>query len=158
MQNVGAPKEILSHIVAVQKFFRDHHKSMAYLSAKDGRPSLKPQLPNETRWTSHDACLQTFVHNHSFYVEIRDELGDEKVNGVPVFPQHIIRFIDNRLLLVEARHLLETFKTLKAALDVFQSDSATLGDATYQWIRLSSDEELHEDLKNEINRRFRQVF
>ena len=76
-------------------------------------------------------CLQTFLHNHLLYVEIRDERVDEKVNGFPVFTQdrniyiyNIVRFIDNRLLLVEARHLLETFKT---ALDVFQSDSAILG-------------------------------
>lgn len=153
-ENVSAPEAIMDPIIAIQRFFREHHKPMGYLHEKNG---VKPQLPNKTRWSSHEACLETFIHNHPLFLAIRDEHGDEIVSGKPVFPQNIIRFLDNRLLFVEAKNMLEILRSVKKAMLVFQSDSSTFGDAVHEWIRLSCDEHIPMATRQEIERRFRQV-
>lgn len=154
VENAGAPPDILSSINAVQRFFREHHYPMALLTQKGG---VKPQLPNDTRWSSHEACLETFSRNHALYAEIRDQEGEKKINGRPVIPATIVRFIDNRLLLVEARHLLEIFSILKESMNVFQDDQSTLGDATHHWLKLCNDERLPSATCEEVKSRFKDV-
>lgn len=47
VESSATPACILSSIVAISKYFRDHHEPAALLKEQGG---LIPQLPNSTRW------------------------------------------------------------------------------------------------------------
>lgn len=61
---------IIKHVIEVQKHFRNVHQARGWLEEKAGPV---PQLPNDTRWNSHLACIKTFVSNYPKYVEICSE-------------------------------------------------------------------------------------
>lgn len=64
------PKTVLKHIIEIQKFFRNHHQPLGLVKDKKGKI---PQLPNETRWNSLIACVDTFIENYSIYRDILSE-------------------------------------------------------------------------------------
>ncbi|KAB7500239.1 hypothetical protein Anas_10995, partial [Armadillidium nasatum] len=64
------PNSILKYIIQIQKFFRNHHQPHGWLKEKGG---LMPQIPNDTRWNSQQACINTFIQNYYKYVEIANE-------------------------------------------------------------------------------------
>ncbi|RXG72065.1 hypothetical protein Avbf_00958 [Armadillidium vulgare] len=45
-----------------------------WLREKGGK---KPQLPNDTRWNSQCACVDTFIQNFPLYIEIRNKHSAE---------------------------------------------------------------------------------
>jgi hypothetical protein len=94
-----------------------------------------PQLPNETRWNSQVACLETYKKNHHLYLEIRGEKMDE-------IPANIGKIIDNIGLLREANHLLDQMKIFGSSLDTLQGDSCHLSDAVHIWLSLLKNPEL----------------
>lgn len=63
-----APPDIMNHMTEVQKYFHNHHRPSAWL--KDSAGSVKPELPEETRWKSQLICLDTFPTNRSRYKQI----------------------------------------------------------------------------------------
>jgi hypothetical protein len=143
VESNATPSSIMASIVSVNKFFQDHHQPMQMLKAKGG---LMPQLPNQTRWTSQRAALLTFIENHQKMLEIRDE-------NKSLFKPEIKRFLDNRLLLVEVRNMIQQLDCVSCALNIFQSDKSDLSQCVLWWLKLMNDEDLHEDLRDEVKRR-----
>jgi hypothetical protein len=123
---------ILKHVVEAQKYFRNVHMAHGLLKGKGG---CMPQLPNETRWNSQVACLETYKKNHHIYLEIRGEKMDE-------IPASIGKIIDNIGLLREANHLLDQIKIFGSSLDALQSDCCHLSDAVHIWLSLMKNPEL----------------
>ena len=68
-----------------------------------------PQLPNETRWNSQVACVETYVTNYQVHLEIQGEHSD--------VPANIGKIVDNVGIYREAQNLLALLKLLEAALD-----------------------------------------
>lgn len=63
-------KTVLKDLVELQKYFRNVHQAHGWLREKNG---LMPQIPNETRWSSHFECVETFVTNYHLYRQISTE-------------------------------------------------------------------------------------
>ena len=74
IEKEASPKTVISHVVECQKFYRNHHQPQGWLREKGG---LKPQIPNDTRWSSWIATLETFLKNYKIYHEICIEHSDE---------------------------------------------------------------------------------
>ena len=123
---------ILKQVVEVQKYFRNVHMAHGLLKEK-GR--CMPQLPNETRWNSQVACIETYQKNYNFYVKIYGEKMED-------FPANIGRIIEKIAIKHEASRLLSQMKKLGIALGKMQSDSCHLSDAVHIWHSLIKDEEL----------------
>lgn len=70
LEQAVSPKQVLSHIAEIQKFFRNNHRAHGLLQQLNG---LMPQLPNETRWNSQNACLDTFLKNYYKYQQIAED-------------------------------------------------------------------------------------
>nr|XP_047143694.1 uncharacterized protein LOC124817525 [Hydra vulgaris] len=102
-----SPKSIVKHIIAIHKYFRNHHQPHGWLLEKGG---LMPQLPNDTRWNSQLDCLQTYISNHSLYVDIRDEHMES-------IDPSIGSLIDNLSIQREAINLYAQLKIVGVALD-----------------------------------------
>lgn len=113
---------IIKHIVEVQKYFRNVHQARGWLDEKGG---VVPQLPNETRWNSHFATVETFISNYSKYIEIQVEQND--------LSPSITKIISNVMILREANNLLKQMTVVGTALDKLQSDSTYLADAVEIW-------------------------
>ena len=62
------PSQVISQVVEVNKYLRNHHVPGALLSEIPG--SVKPQLPAETRWNSQLKCIETFIRNRPFMMLI----------------------------------------------------------------------------------------
>ena len=141
------PAPVIKHVKEVNKYFRNHHKPSAWL--KDCPGSVKPQLPGETRWKSQMTCIDTFLTNRPFYMQICDHHEDEidaaiskKVRDVNIFRN--------------ARDLKLQLKPIADAIDVCQSDNTSIADACNVWLELSE----HKDLqphKTVIDRRLKQT-
>ena len=112
VESAATPRAVLSPIVVVAKFFRDHHKPAALLKEAGGRI---PQLPNSTKWTSQRKCLSTFVKNYELYGTIIDS-GDISI------PDNIKNFVNNLDLVGEAKHMLAQLNHVAAVLNTFQDD------------------------------------
>ncbi|GBL79180.1 hypothetical protein AVEN_92419-1 [Araneus ventricosus] len=63
-----SPAAIIKHVVEMQKYFKNHHQPAGWL--KELPDSIKPQLPNETRWNSQTQCISTFIKNRLAYLNI----------------------------------------------------------------------------------------
>ena len=121
-----SPRTVLSHIVEVQKYFRNHHQPQGWLREKGG---LKPQIPNDTRWNSQNACVDTFLENFPKYHEICIDNSDE-------IPLNIFGILNNAGLHMEAMNLSKQLKLVSSTLDRFQKDDCTLGEAVHAWYKL----------------------
>lgn len=121
----------LKHIVEVQKYFRNVHQARGWLDEKGG---AVPQLPNDTRWNSHFATVETFVSNYAKYVEIQVAHED--------FSPPIARLISNVTILRAANNLLKQMTVIGRALDKLQSDSTYLADAVEIWFDVTECKEL----------------
>ena len=142
-------KSIMKHIVEVQKFFRNVHVAHGLLKEKGGK---QPQLPNDTRWNSDIACLETFKANHALYVEVRTEFLEKEIS----MPDNVARNIDNIGLLREAGRLLDQVKKFGIALDQLQSETCTISDACHVWYGLLKDDDL-EQFRQAISARFKEA-
>ena len=88
-------RTVISKIVEVQKYFRNHHQPAGWLREKNG---VKPQLPNATRWNSQNACIDTFLTNYQMLLEISMEKKSE-------LEKNIVAIIKNAAVYKEAMHL-----------------------------------------------------
>ena len=135
---------VKANVVAVQKYFRDHHKAIGLLKELGG---IIPQLPNETRWTSQRACYSTFLRNLSIYFEISNKIND--------MPTNISNLIKNRMLQNEAQIMLTTLDKVTAALNVMQSDSTNIGTAVALWLKLINDLSIPQHVRDSLESRFK---
>lgn len=126
------PNTLIKQIVEIQKFFRNHHQPHAWLKEKNG---LMPQLPCETRWNSHNACLNSFISNYSLYAQIKLE---HLTNGD--FDSRISNLLGNVGLYSEAVHLSEQLNVLTNALNLLQSDKTTIAISLDIWYDLLDSE------------------
>ena len=101
-------------------------------------------------WLSHREFLETFLSNYDFYLKIRDD-------DPTLFPQNMKRILDNRQIREGAVHMLSQLDIVSQSLNLMQSDSSNLGDATNTWIMLSSSPALSEDLKLAVKLRMKKT-
>lgn len=130
---------IVKHIIKDQKHFRNVHQARGWLEEKGG---LVPQLPNDTRWNSHLACIKMFVSNYPKYVQIFSEQDCSS---------QITKVLDNVGILREANNLLKQLTFIGTSLDKLQSDSTFLADAVEIWQDVVECEDL-EHYKDEFLR------
>lgn len=135
LENDVSNDDIMKHITETQKYFRNVHLAHGLLKDKGG---CQPQIPNETRWNSGIACLETYLKNHHIYFEIRTEF---LATGVGM-PANVAKTIDNVGLLREGGRLLDQMKKFGVALDQLQSEKCSIGDACHIWYGLLDDDEL----------------
>ena len=91
----------MKHIKEVNKQFHNHHKLSSLLSThKDSQYKL--QLPGDTQWKSQLVCLNTFIKNCSFYVQISQDHEEEFDN--PSFRRYKI-IISSAVLDIQLGHL-----------------------------------------------------
>ncbi|KAB7498582.1 hypothetical protein Anas_06360 [Armadillidium nasatum] len=121
------PNSVLKYVIQIQKFFRNHHQPHGWLKEK----GLMPQIPNDTRWNSQQACINTFIQNYHKYVEIANE---DKLE------MSITNILSNPSLYREAQHLQKQVDVVSKALD--KSDTATLSIAVNEWLVLLESEVL----------------
>ncbi|CAI6376424.1 unnamed protein product [Macrosiphum euphorbiae] len=125
------PKTVMKHIVEVQKYFRNVHQAHGWLREKKG---LMPQIPNETRWSSHSACVRTFVSNYHLYRQISTDNDD--------FDNTIEKILNNVGIYREALNLQDQLISVSNSLDRFQSDSTSISDSVDVWKKLLVNENL----------------
>ncbi|RXG71397.1 hypothetical protein Avbf_08565 [Armadillidium vulgare] len=143
------PNSVLKYIIQIQKFFRNHHQPHGWLKEKGG---LMPQIPNDTRWNSQQACINTFIQNYYKYVEIANE---DKLE------MSITNILSNPSLYREARHLQKQVDVVSKALDKLQSDTATLSIAVNEWLVLLESEVLDPykaNIRKRMERSYRTIF
>lgn len=100
------PNSVLKHIVEIQKFFKYHHQPHGWLKEKEGK---LPQLPNDTRWNSQLACIETYLHNFHKYREI--------VREHPDVCKSISKKVDDMNIYKNGLDLMDQLKIVGAALD-----------------------------------------
>lgn len=130
------PSKVVSQIVEINKYFRNHHAAGSLLHEKSG--SVKPQLPGDTRWNSQLDCIQTYLTNRPLIVLIIAEQDDAD----SVIDSHILKLISNIGLLNEAKNLHAQLQPVANALDRLQSDNASIADACEEWLKLLAAETL----------------
>ena len=68
------PSSVVKHIADVHKYFKNHHQPSAWLGECSG--SVKPQIPGDTRWNSQLTCMDTYLQNRGFMINITQEHAD----------------------------------------------------------------------------------
>lgn len=142
------PDSVMKHVVSVQKYFRNHHRPGAWL--KEYPKSVKPQIPCYTRWNSQADCLESFVKNRPYYLQILDEHEDD-------IDKAIIQIINNQMIFKEVKHLLLQTKPIAIALDLVQKENCTIADACDIWIDLTKEDNLMNTHEKEVTNRFKQA-
>ena len=79
LENDIADQTILDKVMTVQKYFKNVHRAHGLLKEKNGKMA---QLYNDTRWNSKISMLENFFDNDSLYLEIIEELHDDKHKDV----------------------------------------------------------------------------
>ena len=127
------PTQVISQIVEINKYFRNHHIPGALLDEMNG--SVKPQLPCGTRWNSQHHCIDTLIKNRPFLLLITAQNED-------AIELRIRNLLHNVGFVNEASHLQKQLGPISQALDSLQSDSATIADAGEVGIELLQKDEL----------------
>ena len=141
-----SPKPLIAQIVEVQKYFRNHHLPAAWLAEKP--TSAKPQLPNDTRWLSHEECVKTYVRNYPHYMNIATEHEqemDEKIRNI----------VHNSGVYKAATHLEKQLNAVSAVLNRLQSDTCCAAEGVDVWMQLLANSDLEPHI-SVIQKRFQQ--
>ena len=101
--------DIMRHLVAIHKYFRNMHKAHGLLMELGG---CQPQIPNDTKWNSIVDYLKTFLKNHILYVDVKTIM----LNKGEDMPANISLAVDNIGLLREAEHMMSHMKKFGRAL------------------------------------------
>jgi len=91
-----------------------------------------PQIPNETRWSSHSTCVRTFVSNYHLYCQISTDND---------FDNNIEQILNNVGIYRGALNLQDELTSVLNALHKFQSDSTSIHSVDV-WKKLLSNENL----------------
>lgn len=114
------PSQIIKHALDVNKYFRNHHIPGALL--RDYAGSVKPQLPGDARWNSQLYCLDTYMTNRNFYMQIVQDHGEDIDKGVA-------QKIMNIGLYRQIKDLADQLRPIASGIDRAQSDHTCLADA-----------------------------
>ena len=139
------PSQIISKVIEVNKYFRNHHVPGALLV--EIPESVKPQLPAETRWNSQLTCIDTYIRNRPYLLMICAKNED-------VIDSRIRNLIHNIGLFSEVKNLQKHLAPVSSALDRLQSDSSTIADACEIWLDLIQNPDLqpyHTKVQNRFN-------
>lgn len=109
------PDSIMKHVVSVHKYFRNHHRPGAWL--KEYPKVVKPHIPCNTWWNSQVDCLESFVKNRPYYVQILEEHEDD------IDDKGIVQVVNNQMIYKEVKHLLLQTKPIAIALDLVQKEN-----------------------------------
>lgn len=90
---------------------------------------MKPQLPNETRWNSQTSCISTFIKNRPAYLAICEKYEND-------IDTQIQRLVNDYNLFKQVKDLFQQLQPITEAMNNVQSDEATIGDASYEWLKL----------------------
>ena len=113
--------QVMKHVVAVNKYFRNHHIPGALLKNCEG--SVKPQLPGDTRWKSQEIALVTYLTNRRFFIQLIQDHGED-------IDQSIAKKIMDNDLYRKIKDLAEVLRPVTVAIDKAQRDTTCLADAT----------------------------
>ena len=141
------PASVIKQVVEVNKFFRNHHIPNSLLSDITG--SVKPQLPNETRWNSQIECCKSYIRNRPYMMLICAQNEEE-------IEPRIRTIINNIGLFNEVKSLVEQLSPIAQALDKLQSDKSSIADACEEFCGLQANPVL-EPYKDTVKRRFDQA-
>lgn len=102
-------EDTVQRVVAIQKYFRNHHFESGTLKQLKGR---RPILPATTRWNSQIDCLENYKQNHSKYLEISrmENAGIKKDKG-------LISAIEDPTLYSRVTELHQLIKPIATNLD-----------------------------------------
>ena len=121
------PGDIMKYVVAVHKWYRNHHNAGAWLAQKEG--TVRPQLPAETRWNSQVDTLKSFIRNRQAYVAISAEHEAE-------MDETVTQRVNSLGLYRSVQDLIGQLEPIAAGIDRLQSDSACLADTVAVWQEL----------------------
>ena len=141
------PSQVINQVVEVNKYLRNHHVPGALLSEMSG--SVKPQLPNDTRWNSQLKCIETFIRNRPFMMIIvaqNEDLIDTRIRNL----------IHNVGLFNEVKNLQSQLQPVSVALDKLQSDTSTIADSCEICLDLLQSPSLA-PYSDKVRHRFRQA-
>ena len=111
--------------------------------------SVKPQLPNDTRWNSQLKCIETFIRNRPFMMIIvaqNEDLIDTRIRNL----------IHNVGLFNEVKNLQSQLQPVSVPLDKLQSDTSTIADSCEIWLDLLPSPSLA-PYSDKVRHRFRQA-
>ena len=140
------PPQVINQIVEINKYFRNHHVPGALLGEISG--SVKPHLPENTRWNSQVACTETYIRNRPYMLMVIAQNED-------IIDSRIRTLILNVGLYNEAEHLRTQLQPVSNALDKLQSDSVSIADAC-EWLSLLQEKQL-EPCMSQMEKRFDQA-
>jgi hypothetical protein len=121
------PSAVLSQVLEINKFFRNHHTPESLLGAVEG--SVKPQLTCATRWNSQFECLDSYLRNRPCMLAVcaqHEEEVEKRIRGL----------IQSADLFNQVKTLHEQLDPVAKALDRMQADSASIADACEEWLKL----------------------
>ena len=117
---------VKSDIVAIHKYFRNHHLPNSWYKQAGGKAL---PIPCEVRWNSVNDCLQAYVNNWATLVKV-----------VETHREEIDSNICNQVLDITLKHkameYLSRMKPIAIALDKLQRDKCHLSDAVVIWKEL----------------------
>jgi hypothetical protein len=121
------PSALLSDVITVQKYFRNHHVPNRLLREQSG--SVKPQLPCATRWNSNIGCFETFLRN-------RQPMQILAVTHEAEIDQGITEMIQDAKLFKETEMILKRVLPIGLALNRMQGDKTSIADCVEIWKEL----------------------
>lgn len=137
-------RTIMSQIIEVNKYFRNHHIPNSLLTNCNG--SVKPTIPCATRWNSQLDCLRSYVTNRPHLCSIvSDDVNDIETR--------IVNIVNNVGLYREVKSHIDQLAPIAIALDRAQSDSASLASTCEDWLALLDNGHL-EPMKAKVVKRF----
>lgn len=107
------PAHVISQVVEMNKYFRNHHVPGAFLSEISG--SVKSHLRRDTGRKPHLECIATYLRNIPYMLMIvatNEDIIDSIIKNI----------IHNMGIFREGKHLHKQLEPIAKALDTLQSD------------------------------------
>ena len=118
--------DVKADIVAVAKYFRNHHLPNAWYKQAGGK---ELSIPCQVRWNSVNDCLQAYVDNWATLVTVVEAHREE-------IDSNICEKVLDINLKHQAMEHLSKMKPIAVALDRLQRDKCHLSDAVVIWKEL----------------------
>lgn len=140
--------DVIKHVTAVNKYFRNHHTPGALLENQTG--SVKPQIPGATRWNSQLTCLETYIRNRPYMSLVCN--GDNNIDT------NIVQKVNDAYLYMQAQDLATNLKPVAKALDRTQANDCNMAECCEIWLSLrdtlGESPDITESMKTAILKRF----
>ncbi|CAG7828514.1 unnamed protein product, partial [Allacma fusca] len=142
------PAGLKERLILANKCFRNKTKLKARLLRLGG---IIPQLPNDTRWISNLALVDTFIQNRPKYLQISEESTQNKEKFMS---ESVEQILNSNEIIAQAKVLRVRLQKIYSYLALLQSNSANVADAMHAWVSLREDLEF-DDFKANIAQRMR---